>query len=222
MKSVFLSVAAALLLAACQQGGDYVGKGPLVLSSKAVQTIHEYRHGSSGTHSNLVLAVDRYSRYLGGVYCPSTDIHSCIGEGSLTASMAVDNCSKDGKYDCAVYSVHDDIVWQGPVYLRHAAHRQNMPFNGVWPMEVSWEDGRKETLQLVGMEGQLTVTGLGGGTCTASIRPTSSGGGDFGLDCQGDLQAGGSYSGSGDAIAGKGRATDGRKFSLTLHLKSRT
>lgn len=126
MRSVFLCVAAVLLLVACQQNGDYVGKGPLVLSPKAVQTIHEYRHGSSGTHANLVLAEDRYSRYLGG------------------------------------------------------------------------------------------------GTCVASIRPTSSGGDDFGLDCRGGLQTGGRYSGSDNAIAGKGRATDGRIFNLTLDLKSGT
>lgn len=218
MRSVFLCVAAVLLLVACQQNGDYVGKGPPVLSPKAVQKIHEYRHGSSGAHSNLVLAVDRYSRYLGGVYCPSTDIHSCIGEGSLTASMAVDNCSKDGKYDCAVYSVHEDIVWQGPVYLRHAAHQQNIPYNGVWPMEVAWADGRKDTLQLVGNEGRLTVTGLGGDTCAASIRPTSPIGGDFGLDCTSGLQAGGSYSGAGNAITVNGRSTNGRHFHLKLDL----
>lgn len=207
------------LLAACQAGTDLYGKGPLVLSESAEATLTKNIHGENGIRENLIIAIDTRLRRIGGVYCPSTDIHACLDTGGLTALMAVDNCNKDGKYDCKVYSVIDKIVWQGPIFVRHRATGQRLPYHGVWPVSLTWEGATAGAAVLTLDQGKALLTGTSAGTCEVNFRPTNADSGDVGIRCSDGRSAGGEYSrSSSQTVSGKGQDSDGKAISFDLKL----
>lgn len=219
MIRVLLALPAIWLLSACQAGTEYYGKGPLVLSESAETVLSQNMHGNNGIRENLVLAIDTRLRRMGGVYCPSSDIHACIDTGGLTASMAVDNCNKDGKYDCKVYSVIDKIVWRGPIFVRHRATGQRLPYHGVWQVSMTWDGVAGGVASLTMNQGKGTLTGMGAGPCDVTFRPVSDNGGDVGLRCANGMTAGGEYSNpSVSTVAGSGKDAEGREVSFELDL----
>ena len=207
------------LLSACQAGTEYYGKGPLVLSEKAEAVLRSNIHGENGIRENLVIAIDRRLRRMGGVYCPSSDIHACISGGSLSASQAVDNCNKDDKYDCWVYSIVDRIVWQGPVFVRDAETGQRLPYHGVWPVSLEWDGVSVGGAQLIADQGEARLAGTTAGTCLLNFRPADREGGDVGMRCESGLTAGGDYSATpARTVAGEGKDSKGRAIRFELDL----
>lgn len=219
MARMFLALVLAGLLSACQAGTEYYGKGPLVLSEKAEATLRQHMHGENGIRENLVLAIDKRLRRMGGVYCASSDIHACIGGGSLTASEAVDNCNKDDKYDCWVYSIVDKVVWQGPVFVRDAETGQRLPYHGVWPVDLTWNGVATGASSLVVDQGEARLEGTSAGTCVLNFRPSGREGGDVGLRCDSGLTAGGDYNATpARTVAGEGKDANGREIRFELDL----
>jgi hypothetical protein len=207
------------LLVACQAGTDYYGTGPLVLSPKVESVLRQNIHGKNGIRENLVIALDKRLRRFGGVYCPSSDIHSCIGGGSLSASRAVDNCNKDGKYDCWVYSIVDKIVWRGPIYLRDSSSGQRLPYHGVWPVSVSWDGVSDGQAELVLDQGKASLIGTAAGACELSFSPKDSRHGTVGFRCSNGSAAGGNYVQSvAQKVKGTGKDNNGREIEFELDL----
>ncbi|ANK82256.1 MAG: hypothetical protein TEF_16765 [Rhizobiales bacterium NRL2] len=215
---IFIAVAG-FGAAGCKSGSDYYGTGPLVLSAKAEGAIQKYRYGRDAVRENLHIAVDRRLRSYGATYCPAKELSKCLGE-SNAPQRAVNHCTKDGQYDCGLYSIDRRIVWQGPIYIRHPATGQTVPYHGVWPVETDWAPAA-DGARLVGHEGELRVEGLaGGGACPVTITPTSNSTGRFSVRCgAGELR--GDYSGVGTrGVIGTARDGEGRKVRFEVDLKT--
>lgn len=216
-------VAAAFGLAGCQTGagtsGSLYGSGSLVISSQAEAWIQENRYGRNGIRNNFYVAIDERSRGVGGVYCSTSEIGACINAGDFYALEAVKNCNQDGRYNCAVYSIADRIIWDGPVYLRHSSSTQNLPYNGVWPVTLEWEADPDGRARLVGVEGELSIAGIGSTTCPVALDPTGSRDGRFTLRCPGGLTVRGDYGRTGgDIWEWEGRDSEGRSIGFRIDL----
>lgn len=215
---VLAAIAAGLLAAGCKSDTAYYGEGPLVLSARAAKTIGQYGDGKEAIRANLHVALDKRGRSIGGVYCPVKELHACRGESSL-AQKAVLNCNKDGRYDCALYSIEGHIVWRGPVYVRDYDTGQQMPYHGIWPVQTDWR--KSGAVRLVAHEGTLTLEGLSGaGPCPLELDPRSNSGGRFTVRCGGDTVLRGEYDGAGiRAVSGFAVDREGREARFEIDLK---
>lgn len=128
MKRFICTAIFAILISGCQTVDDFVGTGPITLSS-AVEDHFKSKYLAGPGPAYYVIPSDGRNAYYS--YCPS-------GEGTCqfgaVALDAIARCERDTGQKCYVFAEGDQIVWKGPV-----------TFRDMTSSERAWEEFKSKT-----------------------------------------------------------------------------
>ncbi|WP_417516181.1 hypothetical protein [Minwuia sp.] len=212
-----LLLLAGLLLSACGNQLANSGEGPLILSERAVKQLQTWQGKERLT--DLTLAVDRHSRSMFATHC-NVGAGNCLDDSGL---RAVEGCERGGLFECSVIVYQEEIVWDGPIYVRNHDARQSIPYHGRWPAKLSSQKAGDIAATLIVANGNRYVEGLmPGETCSSSVQPRNQSGGAFAITCPGGPIYTGTYQASGgdNIVRGTGTDTAGEEVRFSIDLNA--
>lgn len=204
-----------LVLVGCNAVQQMYGEGPVLITERLSTSITEYDRDLR--FRNVSIAIDKDARNAAMKYCPA--LGDCTN--SLDGSV-VELCNKGGKYDCAILMQDDRIVWRGPVFMRHKATSQVLPYSGRWRLAHGWTGVGTGETEAVAHFGRIRTGPIGdAGECLMKLRPGGTGTGTVDIDCSAGVVARGTYQlEDSKTLTITARDNEGRDLKLEMHLSA--